>query len=146
MNQPEPRQPGKEGSLLCPSYLAKPGAQLFGIVNSDGRISYLRQAVSIDATFVETAREGRPPEERFRFAGKCIKNGCHQWSDTKQACTLVDHLITQMEKAVAESLPDCPIRNRCRWFHQRGQTACAQCDEVIRHHEMSFPDTTMFPD
>ncbi|RAJ92504.1 hypothetical protein LX87_04834 [Larkinella arboricola] len=145
MTPSEQRQPGKEDSLLCPSYLAKPGAQLFGLVNAEGRISYLRHPITIDATFVQAARAGRPAEERFRFAGKCIQNGCHQWSDAKQACALVDRLIDQMEKTAEASLPACPIRSRCRWFRQRGQTACAQCDEVIRHKEITFIDALSAP-
>ncbi|RRB18062.1 hypothetical protein [Larkinella knui] len=143
MITPENRQPGKEASLLCPSYLAKPGVRLFGIVRADGRVSFLQQPLVIDATFVAAARRGRPPEERFRFAGKCVRNGCHQWSEAKQVCTLVDRLIDQLEKTAVENLPGCPIRSRCRWFHQRGATACAQCDEVIRHHEMTFLETTI---
>lgn len=145
MNQVTHRKPGKEESLLCPSYIAKPGAQLFGIVNAENRISYLPQPITIDATFVEAAREGRPAEERFRFAGKCIQNGCHQWNDARKACSLVDRLIEQLEKTVQAALPDCPIRDRCRWFRQRGETACAQCDEVIRHNEMAFLDTLAAP-
>ncbi|MGA0558059.1 hypothetical protein ACO2Q8_15475 [Larkinella sp. VNQ87] len=144
MDTVENQQPGKEGFLLCPSYIAKPGAQLFGILNAEGRVSFLRQPIPIDHTFVEAAREGRPAEERFRFAGKCVRTGCHQWSKSRQACTLVERLLEN--RVSSSALPDCPIRNRCRWFHQRAETACQSCNEVIRHHEMSFAGNDLSPE
>jgi hypothetical protein len=51
--------------LLCPSYVAKPGASLFGIVQADGKVDYLPEPIQIDKTFVEETKKGRPAEERF---------------------------------------------------------------------------------
>ena len=123
-------------SLLCPSYVAKPGAALLGIVDADGRVSFLKTPIRIDNTFVAEARRGRPPEERFRFTGKCIQSGCHQWDNDNHQCSLVDRLIAGFERATDVSIPDCPIRSRCRWFAQRGRAACVNCNDVVRHAEV----------
>ncbi len=132
-------------SLLCPSYVAKPGAQLLGIVGANGRVSFLKTPIRIDATFVDEARRGRPAEERFRFAGKCIQNGCHQWNNERGLCSLTDRLIARIGQPANGPVPDCPIQSRCRWFAQRGRLACANCDEVIRHTETASLDRLAAP-
>lgn len=130
--------------LLCPSYISKPGAQLFGIQNSDGKISYLKESIPVDQTFVAAAQLGRPAEERFRFAGKCIERGCHQWSDTQQQCGLAGAIIARMNMPLSNASEHCPIRSRCRWFAQNGMLACANCSEIVRNLEVKHltePDT-----
>ncbi|REA63302.1 hypothetical protein DSL64_06730 [Dyadobacter luteus] len=122
--------------LLCPSYVSKPGAKLFGIQNSEGKIDYLKETITIDQTFVDTAQQGRTAEERFRFAGKCIEKGCHQWNDSAHQCGLVSAIIERMNSPLSDAPQHCPIRNRCRWFEQRGMEACANCNDVIRNLEV----------
>ncbi|TDE14529.1 hypothetical protein [Dyadobacter psychrotolerans] len=123
-------------SLLCPSYLSKPGAQLFGIQNSEGTIDYLKETITVDQTFTEAAKTGRPAEERFRFAGKCIEKGCHQWNDQEHQCGLVGAIIERMNNPVTNAVLHCPIKARCRWFAQKGIQACANCNDVIRNLEI----------
>lgn len=120
-------------SLLCPSAIAKPGAELFGVQNASGHIEYLDKSITIDKTFVETARQGRAAEERFRFASNCAKNGCGHWAGEGKGCGLVDKIVEAMDRKAGATLVACSIRNRCRWFHQQGGTACANCDEVVRN-------------
>jgi hypothetical protein len=121
--------------LLCPSYICKPGAALFGIVNANGFIDYLQSTIEIDETFVEAAQEGRTPEQRFRFAGKCAKNGCKQWNNAQHECGLIDTVIEALGNEPDETLQDCPIRPKCRWFAQKSELACANCNEIIRNLE-----------
>ena len=121
--------------LLCPSYTCKPGAQLFGIVNSSGFIDYLQSTIEVNETFVEEANKGRTPEKRFRFAGNCAKNGCKQWDKADSQCGLIDTVIEVFEKPPQQKLQSCPIREKCRWFAQRKETACHNCNEVIRNLE-----------
>lgn len=123
-------------SLLCPSYVSKPGAQLFGIQNREGQIDYLKEPITIDQTFVETAKNGRSAEERFRFAGKCIEKGCHQWNDGTHQCGLVGAIIERMNSALSNAPLHCPIRGRCRWFTQKGMEACANCNDIVRNLEI----------
>ncbi|WP_019991404.1 hypothetical protein [Rudanella lutea] len=120
-------------SLLCPSSIAKPGAKLFGVQNAAGHIEYLDEPIIVDKTFVETARQGRVPEERFRFASNCIKNGCGHWTGEGTGCGLVVRIVDGMNRKAEASLVVCSIRERCRWFHQQGATACASCDEIVRN-------------
>lgn len=122
-------------NLLCPSYIAKPGAQLYGIVNKSGFIDYLDATIEITDTFMTEVRKGRPPEVRFRFADACAKNGCSQWENNKQECGLIDTIIDVIKKPEQLPLQPCPIRVDCRWFRQRAGKACAQCNEVIRNLE-----------
>lgn len=132
-------------NLLCPSFICNPGAQLYGIVNREGFTDYLRITMYIDEKFVGIARQGREPEKRFRFAGKCIQSGCKQWNAEGNACGLVDNIIDLVQNIEQEELQPCPIRKECRWFAQRKGLACAQCSEVIRNIETSMlADATPF--
>lgn len=126
----------KTEDKLCPSYYAKPGAELYGIVNKSGFIDYLQSTIEIDETFVEEAQKGRDPEKRFRFAGNCAKSGCTQWNDGSKGCGLIDKVIDIVDNKENVELQHCPIRESCRWFAQRKGLACAQCSEVIRNLEM----------
>ena len=119
--------------LTCPSYLAKPGAELFGIADHNGSVQFLQSTIVIDNTFINEALKGRKPEERFRFAGKCIERGCIHWASDTKECTLVGKLIDALGNTPsAPSLTMCPIRSRCRWFDQAGELACVNCTLVLR--------------
>jgi len=121
--------------LQCPSYICKPDAEIFGIVNSFGFIDYLKSTIKVDETFIDEASKGRAPEKRFRFAGKCAKTGCKQWANNSSTCSLVDKVIDVINNEEANELPSCPIRNNCRWFAQRKGLACSNCNEIIRNLE-----------
>ncbi|QKZ11292.1 hypothetical protein [Spirosoma sp. KUDC1026] len=129
-----------EQSLQCPSYVAKSGAELFGIVGQDGTVNYLDEPIRVDQSFVDAAKArqaitGQAAEERFRFAGKCIQGKCGQWDHGHSACSLVGRVIDAMNRQ-ADQLPvPCAIRSRCRWYSQAGADACANCSEVVRNAE-----------
>lgn len=126
-----------EGSenLLCPSYVCKPGTQLYGMVNANGFIDYLKATLEVTEGFVIEANKGRAPEKRFRFAGNCAKNGCGHWNKGQHECGLIDQVIAIVDNEETDALQHCPIRGKCRWFRQREGLACAQCSEVIRNLE-----------
>jgi hypothetical protein len=115
--------------VLCPSYRCVAGAQLIGIVQADGKVSFVGTPLGVDREFRQQAGAGRPPEVRLRFAGTCARGGCAQW--TGAGCGVADR-IPALEKAPAEELPACGIRPRCRWFQQRGPAACAVCPYIVR--------------
>lgn len=127
-------EPG--GHLSCPSYVAKPGADLFGIVGRNGELEYLPATISIDKTFVEEAQKGRLPESRFRFAGKCIQNACLQWEAGK--CGLIEKVIQLNRQKPEFEVQKCAIRSTCRWFAQEHERACASCSEIFRNKEIQF--------
>ena len=135
MNEQTKKENTAQQNLLCPNYYGKPGAELFGVVNSSGFIDYLKSTIEVNETFMEEANKGRHPEKRFRFAGNCAKSGCNHWSGKKHACGLIDQVIDVIGNEEQSELPECPIRKKCRWFQQRGDLACAQCNELIRNLE-----------
>jgi hypothetical protein len=120
----------ESGTKTCPSARCETGATLLGIVNAAGEVSLLGNTMAIDETFVQTAQTGRSPEQRFRFANKCVKSGCTQWTGTR--CGVIDNVLNQIEeKYWKENLPSCAIRPTCRWFSQSGADACRVCTYVI---------------
>jgi hypothetical protein len=125
-----------DSTILCPSWSCEAGASLIGIVLANGSVAFSKDRIVIDAAFVETARQGRSPEKRFRFSSTCKRAGCVQWTDGK--CGIVDRVIGEHQtaepaNAISEPflLPDCPIRPQCRWHLQAGDEACRACPEVM---------------
>lgn len=116
---------------LCPSYTCQDGTVLLGIVMRDGRVAFSSERLIVNEEFVDIARQGRAPEKRFRFAGRCVQSGCNQWSESR--CGVIDTVIDTVggnTKNLAD-LPECSIRPECRWFYQSGAEACAVCPEVV---------------
>lgn len=118
---------------LCPSAPLSEGAKLLGIVNSDNEIDLLSEPLTIDTEFIDSASKGRPIEKRFRFVNKCVKNGCQNW--VGESCNVVKIVLENIHKKYwAENLPDCTIRNDCRWFGQEGVDACKVCT-LVKYHK-----------
>lgn len=118
------------GAYRCPSARCQEGAQLLGVVRSDGTIAYVSQRLTVDESFVQIASEGRSPEKKFRFSDQCAERGCKQWTGTE--CSVIGDVIQRLPSPQAgESLPKCSIRPECRWFSQAGPRACAACPFVI---------------
>ena len=118
------------GPVLCPSSVCEKGALLLGVVQPNGEVDFLGDRVEVDAEFVDIARQGRPPEKRFRFAGPCAKSGCSRW--TGERCGVIDELEAIFpERAAEPELRPCVIRSECRWYGQNGARACAICPIVV---------------
>jgi hypothetical protein len=117
-------------AFLCPSARCEKGAVLLGIVQRNGRISFISKKLLVNDEFVSIAQSGRSPEKRFRFSSKCISTGCKQWTDGR--CGVIDKVIDiiQPDREITE-LPDCSIRSECRWHKQRDNRACTVCPEII---------------
>jgi hypothetical protein len=116
---------------LCPSHRCRAGSQLLGVRQEDGTIAILPQALPVTADFIEqVSHHEMPPEQRFRFANKCIEGGCGQWTGT--TCGVADKWVKQLHRIQpAEELPACSIRPRCRWYSQNGADACQMCPYVL---------------
>lgn len=128
----------EEKKLKCPSYVCKPGAELYGVVNSQGKVDFLKEPFEIDLPFIHEAYKGQDPEKRFRFAGNCAKSGCNQWNTNEKKCGLIKTVIDHIAKPDIQKLPYCPIRSKCRWYVQEESLACAQCNEVLRNMERNI--------
>jgi hypothetical protein len=126
---------------LCPSAPAKSGALLLGLVTETGDVAMMHQKMPIDEDFLETARAGRPLNERFRFASPCATKGCANWSG--QHCMVLDIVrqFTPIEPVAQEELPRCAIRPECRWFAQDGAEACRLCPRIrTSYGALTAPD------
>jgi hypothetical protein len=124
-----------ESAILCPSWKCEAGASLIGIVLPNGSVAFSTERIVIDQAFVETARQGRSPEKRFRFSSTCKRAACVQWTDNR--CGIADVVISEHQARHGSTseesfeLPECSIRSHCRWHLQRGDAACYACPEVI---------------
>jgi len=115
---------------MCPSAVCEEGANLIGVVNQDGIVDLLSVPILVDKEFVEIAYQGRQPELRFRFSGRCVESGCKQWTGT--TCSVIEKVLEVVERNEKESpLPECGIRSSCRWFFQEGGGACQVCPLII---------------
>ena len=68
------------------------------------------------------------PTEVFRFAAPCGAKGCIHFRDT--ACQIAARSTVLLDEVVTH-LPKCPIRARCRWFHQEGADMCRRCPQIV---------------
>lgn len=121
----------KPDNKLCPSATCHPDAMLLGVVQGDQTVTLLPEPIKITQEFIDIATANGEPEKNFRFAGKCAKGGCNQWTGT--SCGVMDRLSAINEKLEAEiaGLPECSIRSQCRWFSQEGKKACIICPYVV---------------
>lgn len=116
--------------LLCPSSPGRAGASIIGVVGADGRVGFLHDRLPVTDEFLLRAALVGPTEKRFRFASPCIQRGCMQWEDDH--CGIADQVIRAADAArIDTEVPDCSIRPVCRWYSQRGYSACRVCPFVI---------------
>lgn len=113
---------------LCPSHEAVLGSALIGVVGSDGEVGLLGRPLPVDEDFLAAARRGRAPEKRFRFAAPCQKSDCRQWAGGR--CGVIDRVLDALGASPGR-LPPCGIRAQCRWYQQRGGSACHVCPKVV---------------
>jgi len=120
-----------EEAKTCPSATCSTGATLIGIVQADHSVVLLNTPLVVNEEFVQKANESGEPERRFRFADKCVKSGCKQW--TGKSCGIMNELAeaNPSVKAGDEELPTCIIRRTCRWYSQEGGKACKICLFVV---------------
>ena len=121
---------------MCPSTTCHDGAILLGIVQPDETVALLNAGLVVDSQFVTKAQEAGRPEQRFRFAGKCIQHGCKQWTGTE--CGVIKEYAEANDHVTGHEvpLPHCIIRVRCRWYSQEGGKACMICPYVITDNLM----------
>jgi hypothetical protein len=108
----------------------KDGSVLLGIVTADGRVAFAPDRLLVNQEFTSSAREGRAPEKRFRFADVCVQAGCVQWTGTR--CGVIDEVLSEVPTAaLPDTFPACSIRSQCRWYDQAGAEACRACPVVV---------------
>jgi hypothetical protein len=116
-------------TLLCPSSLGIEGTLLFGVIQNNTTVTLLETPLEVDNAFIEAAEKSGPLERRFRFANKCLKSGCRQWTGTK--CGVIQMLNGDELMEVEHELKPCSIREQCRWYYEDGAKACTICNFVV---------------
>lgn len=120
---------------LCPSSTCHSGALLLGVVGNDKKVGMLDTPIRMDDEFAKKANANGDAEKRFRFAGKCVKCGCAQW--TGSSCGIMDELAmaNHLLEVIDANLPFCSIRQDCRWYSQEGAKACMICPYVVTNNK-----------
>lgn len=126
--------PGEDAprkKTLCPSAPAAEKAVLLGAIRSDGSVAFIKDRIEVTPEFLDIAATGGAPETRFRFSSPCLGGACKQWSDG--GCSLPGRLAAMIQESdtADAALPECSIRDQCRWFEQRGPEACRLCPLVV---------------
>jgi hypothetical protein len=117
--------------IFCPS--GRPewdNSIVFGIIGgteTEPRVIYLDESVPINTELLEKAAPVTPAEI-YRVAVPCVHHKCLHFDGTN--CTLAQRVVEKMP-VVEEELPQCSIRENCRWWHQEGKTACMRCPQVV---------------
>ena len=120
----------ESSAILCPSARMRTGAVLVGIVMSDGTVAFAKDRLVVTPEFARNASAGVSPEKRFRFGDSCMRAGCRQWSGGR--CSVIDEVnATVLSDDRLKALPECSIREQCRWFRQSGADACSVCSFVV---------------
>ncbi len=117
---------------LCPSARCKTGNTIFGMLTDKGSVAFLRDKLTATESFVEATKNGSKPESRFRFSDKCYESACEKWNG--QNCSVAKiaaELSISDVRLLEESVPSCAIREHCRWFYERGDSACKACRWLI---------------
>lgn len=59
-----------------------------------------------------------------------MEAACQAWTGTR--CGVVDEVLDMSrDKGLDAGVRPCAIRQRCRWFAQRGAAACRVCTLVV---------------
>ena len=121
--------------VLCPSAPADDQAILLGVVQPDDSVSFLKDRIKVTREFLELASRAGLPERNFRFSSPCVGASCRQWASGK--CSLPERLgaFVPSSTLTRDDLPNCSIRDECRWFNQSGPDICRVCPLVITRSE-----------
>ena len=113
--------------VQCPSARPEmPHSAVFGVVLGSveqPRVAYLDQPQPVTPELLALAGPVSPTEV-FRFAAPCAGAACQHFDGTN--CRLVTRIVERLP-AAADRLPECAIRDACRWWHQEGREACLRC-------------------
>ena len=113
--------------LKCPSAVCKPDAQILGTI-SNGVLAYDPSLpVVSDVPFGQVSGYGNP-DKCLRFTSTCIRSRCEKWINDE--CALVEQVLSFLNP-IDGPLPECGIRDCCRWFLQAGERVCQVCPLVV---------------
>jgi hypothetical protein len=99
---------------------------------SNSKVQFLTEELPVPTTLPFVIR----PDSlvlRARFVGRCVTERCQHWSGVR--CRL-GQAVAATETKEKNLLPTCAIREKCRWFHENGASACNPCQH-LRYLPMS---------
>ncbi len=113
---------------MCPITECELGAKLIGVKIDNDTFDFLKENIIVDEDLFNVVTAVSNPEKRFRFSNVCLENGCKHWQS--ESCGCLRKVLSNVESLLLNkdtTLPQCSIRERCRWFHQEGRMACDVC-------------------
>jgi hypothetical protein len=123
--------------LMCPSAdVDMAESAIFGIVIGTPEapnLVYLDRVKPIPPELLALDSPVKP-SEIFRIAATCVERGCKHFDGAE--CRLVERIVARLP-AVVETIPDCAIRDRCRWWNQEGKAACLRCSQIVHDNYVS---------
>jgi len=118
--------------IQCPSSRPEmPGSAVFGVVLGSveqPRVAYLDQLQPVTEELLALSGPVAPTEV-FRFAAPCAGGACQHFDGTD--CRLASRIV-ELLPSVVDDLPECAIRDACRWFLQEGGEVCFRCPLIAR--------------
>ncbi len=114
----------------CPAAPAVEGSEVFAATGYDGRSYHFKTKFRLPKELLNDAVAGNW-EKRFRFTGSCQEGSCKHWQDGD--CALSQMVIHETNKRALKTLPlpECAIRESCRWYSQDQEAACSVCSYVV---------------
>lgn len=117
--------------ILCPSASVAEGSLLFGMLDRRGQVIYRPSAIPVTRELLLRLPVAAEAEELFRFASPCARSACVHWAE---GCALSARLseFQAFPQGESQGLPECAIRQNCRWFLQDGPKMCKACQILAR--------------
>ncbi len=115
-----------------------PRSRILGMQQTvDGvqRLAYLDRPEPVREDLLALAKP-LAPAQAFRFAAPCAKSGCSHFDGVD--CRLAKRIVQQLDAGVDE-IPQCAIRDDCRWWNQEGAAACVRCPVISTHSDVASP-------
>lgn len=130
-----PRTLPRTSPRTCPSARAREGALLLGLVTGEGRIAYMADPPVVDSAFLERARQGRAPEQRFRFASPCAERACDKWNGSSCGVGRTLAALDPSTLGASGAALSCAIAATCRWRAEHGASICLACSYVVTERD-----------
>jgi len=118
------------GNKVCPSAGLEHATHVLGLRKESGIIEFFPNELPLTSVAIEVLTL-EDQHTRVRFAGPCIRTSCVHWKD---GCSLGWAISQIPADSVSRVLGDkeiCPIKDRCRWIAENGESACSNCQHIL---------------